>query len=245
MRFLNPELDRELRAALALLAQSHSQDRKRVVLGFTGKGKRRVQVGYLLETPVWKTSYRLVLGGEQSHFLQGWAIVENTTDQDWRGVKLALVSGRPGLLRHGPVPAAVPQPPGGGAGAVRGAAPPALRRGPGRRGRSARRACESRRPGLRPAGARGGRGPGGPHGGGGLRGDGGGACPRTHGPAPGRDRGRAGRGGGLLLPVLAVPAGEPGAPGVGHAADRRARTSRGGGCPSTTRRASPSTPCTA
>jgi hypothetical protein len=95
VRFLNPELDRELRAALELLAQGHSQDRKRVVLGFTGKGKRRVQVGYLLETPVWKTSYRLVLGNEQSHFLQGWAIVENTTDQDWRGVKLALVSGRP------------------------------------------------------------------------------------------------------------------------------------------------------
>ena len=95
VRFLNTELDRELRSALALLAQSHSQDRKRVVLGFSGKGKRRVQVGYLLETPVWKTSYRLVLGNEQSHFLQGWAIVENTTDQDWRGVKLALVSGRP------------------------------------------------------------------------------------------------------------------------------------------------------
>jgi hypothetical protein len=95
VRFLNEELDRELRAALDLLAQSHSQDRKRVVLGFTGKGRRRVQVGYLLETPVWKTSYRLVLGAEQSHFLQGWAIVENTTDQDWRGVKLSLVSGRP------------------------------------------------------------------------------------------------------------------------------------------------------
>jgi hypothetical protein len=95
VRFLNPELDRELRAALDLLAQGHSQDRKRVVLGFTGKGKRRVQVGYLLETPVWKTSYRLVLGTESAHYLQGWAIVENTTDQDWRGVKLALVSGRP------------------------------------------------------------------------------------------------------------------------------------------------------
>ncbi len=95
VRFLNQELDRELRAALGLLAQSHSQDRKRVVLGFTGKGKRRVQVGYLLETPVWKTSYRLVLGSESAHYLQGWAIVENTTDQDWRGVKLALVSGRP------------------------------------------------------------------------------------------------------------------------------------------------------
>ncbi len=95
VRLLNPRLDQELRTALALLAQSHSQDRKRVVLAFNGKGKRRVQVGYLLETPVWKTSYRLVLGSEQSHYLQGWAIVENTTDQDWKFVKLALVSGRP------------------------------------------------------------------------------------------------------------------------------------------------------
>jgi hypothetical protein len=95
VRFLNAQLDKELRSALALLAQSHSQDRKRVVLAFSGKGRRRVQVGYLLETPVWKTSYRMVLGAEQSHFLQGWAIVENTTDQDWRFVKLSLVSGRP------------------------------------------------------------------------------------------------------------------------------------------------------
>lgn len=95
VRLLNPRLDQELRSALALLAGSHSQDRKRVVLAFSGKGRRRVQVGYLLETPVWKTSYRLVLGSEQSHYLQGWAIVENTTDQDWKFVKLALVSGRP------------------------------------------------------------------------------------------------------------------------------------------------------
>jgi hypothetical protein len=95
VRLLSQELDRELRAALGLLAQGHSQDRKRVTISFTGRGRRRVQVGYLLETPVWKTSYRLVLGAEQSHYLQGWAIVENTTDQDWRGVRLALVSGRP------------------------------------------------------------------------------------------------------------------------------------------------------
>src|SRR5205085_5150876 len=27
--------------------------------------------------------------------MQGWAIVENTTDQDWNGVRLSLVSGRP------------------------------------------------------------------------------------------------------------------------------------------------------
>ncbi|MDB5308666.1 MAG: hypothetical protein JWO38_2868, partial [Gemmataceae bacterium] len=28
-------------------------------------------------------------------YLQGWAVVENTTDEDWAGVRMALVSGRP------------------------------------------------------------------------------------------------------------------------------------------------------
>ena len=28
-------------------------------------------------------------------YLQGWAMVENPTDEDWSGVKMALVSGRP------------------------------------------------------------------------------------------------------------------------------------------------------
>jgi hypothetical protein len=52
-------------------------------------------VGYLLEAPLWKTTYRLILEEGEEHFLQGWAIVENTTDEDWRDVSLSLVSGRP------------------------------------------------------------------------------------------------------------------------------------------------------
>jgi hypothetical protein len=92
--FLNPQLQGELDQALSLLAESRSAEKKRVTVGFSGEGSRRVRVGYLLEAPLWKTSYRLVLG-EKEHFLQGWAIVENTTDGDWRGVSLSLVSGRP------------------------------------------------------------------------------------------------------------------------------------------------------
>ncbi len=95
IRFLNSELERELHQALALLAASRSAEKKRVTLDFTGKGERRVRVGYLLEAPLWKTSYRLVLGEGGEHYLQGWAIVENTTEEDWRDVSLNLVSGRP------------------------------------------------------------------------------------------------------------------------------------------------------
>jgi hypothetical protein len=93
--FLNPQLQEELDQALSLLAESRSAEKKRVTVGFAGEGKRRVRVGYLLETPLWKTSYRLVLDEGREHFLQGWAIVENTTDDDWRGISLSLVSGRP------------------------------------------------------------------------------------------------------------------------------------------------------
>src|SRR5208282_104101 len=70
-------------------------EKKKLVLHFTGTGKRRVRIGYILEAPVWKTSYRLVLGDASSHLLQGWALVENTSDTDWRNIALMLVSGRP------------------------------------------------------------------------------------------------------------------------------------------------------
>jgi len=40
-------------------------------------------------------TYRLALSANEPPLLQGWAIVENTTDEDWRNVRLELVSGRP------------------------------------------------------------------------------------------------------------------------------------------------------
>ena len=49
-----------------------------------------------MENPIWKTSYRLVLSARRGKpFLQGWAMVENPTDEDWKDVRMALVSGRP------------------------------------------------------------------------------------------------------------------------------------------------------
>src|SRR5439155_15032367 len=68
---------------------------KAVSLHFAGEGKRKVEVGYVVENPIWKTSYRLVLGDQDKRFLQGWAVVENPTDEDWAKVTMALVSGRP------------------------------------------------------------------------------------------------------------------------------------------------------
>ncbi|MBX9790280.1 MAG: DUF4139 domain-containing protein, partial [Pirellulales bacterium] len=95
IRILNEKLDGELRQALDVLATGHSTDKKTVALQFIGEGKRPVRVGYIQESPIWKTSYRLVLKDGETPHLQGWAIVENTTEEDWNNVQLALVSGRP------------------------------------------------------------------------------------------------------------------------------------------------------
>jgi len=95
IKLSDEKLDGELRKALAVLATAHATDKKAVALSFMGEGARKVRVGYVQETPVWKTSYRLVLDDQKPPFLQGWAIVENTTEEDWSGVDLTLVSGRP------------------------------------------------------------------------------------------------------------------------------------------------------
>lgn len=101
---LDKQLAAELDKALSTIAEYRADTTKTVDLRLSGAGSRRVMVGYVQESPVWKTSYRLVLpdkdpapseANKGTLVLQGWAIVENTTDNDWTDVQLALVSGRP------------------------------------------------------------------------------------------------------------------------------------------------------
>ena len=94
LTFDDPQLQDELTKALAALGQSRDQDKKPVTINFSGSNDRRVRVGYVVETPVWKTSYRLILDDKSAH-LQGWAMVENQTESDWNNVSLSLIGGRP------------------------------------------------------------------------------------------------------------------------------------------------------
>ncbi len=95
VRFLNPALEEEIRRALAALASAHDTQKKKVRLSFSGKAKRTVRVGYVLDNPIWKTSYRLIMDKDGKGHLQGWALVENVSDDDWNNVRMVLVSGRP------------------------------------------------------------------------------------------------------------------------------------------------------
>jgi hypothetical protein len=97
IELVDEQLQAELNGALTALTQARDQDKKPVHIEFRGQGERSVRMGYVIETPIWKTTYRLVMPEDDSDtgYLQGWAIVENQTESDWSDVTLSLVSGRP------------------------------------------------------------------------------------------------------------------------------------------------------
>jgi hypothetical protein len=94
MRLLDAKLQQDLKQYLQAVAQAKSRDRRSIYIDSTGRGSRNLHVSYIAPTAIWKSSYRLVLD-EANSILEGWAIVDNTTDEDWSNVKLAVVSGRP------------------------------------------------------------------------------------------------------------------------------------------------------
>ncbi|RPH80482.1 MAG: hypothetical protein EHM80_05115, partial [Nitrospiraceae bacterium] len=95
IKLINPSLNAELHQALAALVTNHDAQKKTVSITFDGTGNRQARVAYLTEIPVWKTTYRLILDEDKAPYMQGWAIVENQTSQDWDNVTLSLISGRP------------------------------------------------------------------------------------------------------------------------------------------------------
>ena len=93
--FDNPALTEELNQALAAIARHRAGESTAVRLTFSGEGERQVRIGYVREMPVWKSSYRLVIGADSGADLQGWAILDNPTDLDLVDVNVAFVAGQP------------------------------------------------------------------------------------------------------------------------------------------------------
>jgi len=95
VRFTDPVLQSQLKEYLGSLVVGRSKEKRSVYIDSTEAKSRRILATYVVPTPVWKSSYRLIFpeGGEPT--IEGWAIVDNTSGEDWTKVRLALVSGRP------------------------------------------------------------------------------------------------------------------------------------------------------
>jgi len=94
IRFNDQAIERDLNRALDLISASRNSFSRQLTLSLPGSGRRDVSISYIIPSPVWKISYRLDLGASRPLF-QGWAIVDNDSDNDWNNVELSLVAGRP------------------------------------------------------------------------------------------------------------------------------------------------------
>ncbi|MEQ8316338.1 MAG: hypothetical protein RIE77_10715 [Phycisphaerales bacterium] len=95
LEFLDERLKSDIQRALEILAQERDENIRTVEVSTRGDGDRELLVSYVHEMPVWKPAYRLVLSQRGEPILQAWAIVENTTEEDWRQIDLSLVASQP------------------------------------------------------------------------------------------------------------------------------------------------------
>jgi len=95
VQFSDAALHAQLRDYLRVVAASRSQEKRSVYIDSVDAGTRQLSASYMIPTPVWKSSYRLLFKETGEPTLEGWAIVDNTTGEDWDKVRLSLVSGRP------------------------------------------------------------------------------------------------------------------------------------------------------
>ena len=93
-KFTEPQRNEDLQKALGLILEASAKERKLISIDIEAAGERNIGLSYVMEAPIWKPSYRLDMGNTSAAF-QAWAIIDNSTDLDWKDVKLTLTSGRP------------------------------------------------------------------------------------------------------------------------------------------------------
>lgn len=76
-------------------ASARRRDAKTITVSSEGDGQREMVISYTVAAPIWKTTYRVVLDPEGKPFFQGWAVVDNVSEEDWQDISLSLVSGAP------------------------------------------------------------------------------------------------------------------------------------------------------
>lgn len=95
VKLLDEETKRDVNEFASATASARRRDAKTINITSQGAGQREMIVSYTVSAPIWKTTYRVILDNDGKPFFQGWAIVDNVSDEDWKNVELSLVSGSP------------------------------------------------------------------------------------------------------------------------------------------------------
>ena len=96
MRIHDRTLEVGLRKALNVALDEGSWKPVELTVHLTGPVPHDLLVSYVVEMPTWKPAYRVVLTkGQPKGLLQGWAVVDNVSGEDWIKVGLSLTAGTP------------------------------------------------------------------------------------------------------------------------------------------------------
>src|SRR5690606_960551 len=102
--FTDRALAADVESALRAVARLDESDSRTLTVTLDGGTQERtVRVAFVVEVPLWKATYRLTLSDDPASAtaaLQGWAVLENLTGEDWNGVELSVVSGNPVTFRQ-------------------------------------------------------------------------------------------------------------------------------------------------
>ncbi len=101
LHILDAAVRRDLDYYLRTELSAKKKDTRTFTFFAKGTGKRGIRLSYTLAAPVWKATYRILLGEEgKPPLIQGWAVVDNTQDEDWENIRLSLVAGLPVSFVH-------------------------------------------------------------------------------------------------------------------------------------------------
>ena len=104
VRMLDAGLRSDLNTYLELLDRNRTEGVRHLTLTDLGTGVRDLRVSFLSEVPVWKSTYRILFTDDakanivnkvETATLQGFSVVDNTTGEDWKNVRLSLIAGSP------------------------------------------------------------------------------------------------------------------------------------------------------
>lgn len=105
---LNEALKKDLKFFLDTVIAGKKKDAKKIIINCESGGddstERKIVVSFIRESPIWKTSYRIIMSKEQEKehkcLISGYALIENVTNQDWEDISLSLVAGMPVSFKY-------------------------------------------------------------------------------------------------------------------------------------------------
>lgn len=101
LQLQDESLKRDIDFYLRTTLSATKKDARTFTFFAEGDGQRKVRLSYTLEAPVWKATYRMIIGdNDEQSLIQGWAVVDNTQDEDWDDVQLSLIAGLPVSFVH-------------------------------------------------------------------------------------------------------------------------------------------------